>query len=66
MTHCRYCNRFRLVRVSGYGPWLLDCGHLPLHSEAPRRTAYPEGVDVGRAVWVELVEPSWMEKEWPK
>jgi hypothetical protein len=38
MTHCRYCNRFRLVHVSGSGPWLLDCGHtyLPLHSEGQR------------------------------
>ena len=48
MTHCRYCNRFRLVRVSGSGPWLLDCGHvyLPLPSEAQRP-----------------VDPNWMEKE---
>lgn len=68
MTHCRYCNRFRLVRVSGYGPWLLDCGHihLPLHSEPQRRAVFPEGVDVGRSVRVDLVDPSWMEKESPK
>jgi hypothetical protein len=65
MTHCRYCNRFRLVRVSGYGPWLLDCGHiyLPLHSEPLRRTGYTAGSDVGRAVHVEPVNPSWTEKE---
>lgn len=65
MTHCRYCNRFRLVRVSDSGPWLLDFGHiyLPLHSEAQRRTDYTADGDVGRAVRVELVDPSWMEKE---
>ena len=59
MTHCRYCNRFRLIRVSGSGPWLLDCGHiyLPLHSEGQRRTVH-SGVDVGRAARVELVEPT--------
>jgi hypothetical protein len=46
MTHCRYCNRFRLVHVSGSGPWLLDCGHtyLPLHGEAQRWAAYTAGV----------------------
>jgi hypothetical protein len=46
MTHCRYCNRFRFVRVSGSGLWLLDCGHtyLPLDSEGQRWTAYTAGV----------------------
>ena len=36
MTHCRYCNRFRLTRLAGRGAWLLECGHtyLPLPSEA--------------------------------
>jgi hypothetical protein len=46
MTHCRYCNRFRFVRVSGSSPWLLDCGHtyVPLHSEGQRWTVYTAGV----------------------
>ena len=42
MTHCRYCNRFRLTRLTGRGAWLLECGHtyLPLPSEAQRWAAY--------------------------
>jgi hypothetical protein len=46
MTHCRYCNRFRLVRLSGSGAWLLDCGHtyLPLHGEGQRWIAYTRGI----------------------
>jgi hypothetical protein len=46
MTHCRYCNRFRVVRISGSGAWLFDCGHtyLPLHSEKQRWIAYTGGI----------------------
>jgi hypothetical protein len=42
MTHCRYCNRFRLIRTAGSGAWLLDCGHthLPLPSESQTWAAY--------------------------
>jgi hypothetical protein len=42
MTHCRYCNRFRLTRLTGRGAWLLECGHtyLPLPSEAQRWAGY--------------------------
>jgi hypothetical protein len=42
MTHCRFCNRYRLVRLSGAGAWLLDCGHtyLPLPGEDRRWSVY--------------------------
>jgi hypothetical protein len=42
MTHCRYCNRFRLVCVAGCGAWRLECGHtyLPLPTEGRRWAAY--------------------------
>jgi hypothetical protein len=46
MTHCRYCNRFRVVRISGSGPWILDCGHIymPLRRDEERRIAYIGGI----------------------
>ena len=42
MTHCRYCNRFRLVCVAGCSAWCLECGHtyLPLPGEGQRWAAY--------------------------
>jgi len=49
MTHCRYCNLFRLTRMAGPGAWLLDCGHtyLPPPSEAQRWAAYMQDCHSG-------------------
>ena len=42
MVNCRYCNRFRLTRLTGRGAWLLECGHpyLPLPREPQTWAVY--------------------------